>query len=140
MDLIRRASLRKAALRLRVCLVYFATRKQGVEESRRFETPLAVIFVTIESKTVIKYLLLVVSPKAFFKVLASAMAISHYAAVFFCAQRNRVTLAAQRVSAIAFAKTVADINIATGRQGFGTKISCMRQNRTREKFQCWETV
>ena len=96
MDLIRRASLRRAALRLRVCRVYFATRKQGVEESRRFETPLAVIFVTIESKTVIKYLLLVVSPKAFFKVLASAMAISHYAAVFFCAQRNRVTLGAQR--------------------------------------------
>jgi len=116
---------------LRVCRVYFATRKQGVEESRRFETPLAVIFVTIESKTVIKYLLLVVSPKAFFKVLASAMAISHYAVVFFRAQRNRVTLGAQRVSAIAFPKTVADINIATGRQGFGAKTSCMRQNRTR---------
>jgi hypothetical protein len=136
MDLIRRASLRKAALRLRVCPVYFATRKQGVEESCRFETPHAVIFVTIESKPVIKYLLLVVSPEALFKVLASAMAISHYAAVFFRAQRNRVTLGAQHVSAIAFAKAVADINIATGRQGFGTKISCMRQNRTRWKFQC----
>jgi hypothetical protein len=86
-----RGGLRQGARQL-----HFETRKQGVEESRRFETPAAVIFATIEYRTVIKYLLLIVALKAFFQVPASAMAISHYAAVFFCAQRNRVTFGTVR--------------------------------------------
>jgi hypothetical protein len=106
--------MRKATLGSRTRQRCFVTRKQGVEESRRFETSVAVIFVTIESETVIKYLLLIVPPKAFFKVLAGAMALSHYAAEFFRDQRNRVTLGTQRVCEFAFSKAAAAINVVTG--------------------------
>lgn len=43
-------------------------------ESKRL---VAVIFGTIARRMVIKYLLLIAAIKAFFKVVASAMAISH---------------------------------------------------------------
>jgi hypothetical protein len=96
--------------------VVFVTRKQGVEESHRIETP---------DRRHLRYDCAQDSHKLFtfdrvaksvFKVLVNAMALSHYAVAFFRVQRNRVTLGVQRVSGFAFSTTVAD-NIAIGWQG-----------------------
>ncbi len=104
MDLIRRP---RCGRRLRAhahASVVFVTRKQGVEESHRIETP---------DRRYLRYDCTQDSHKIFtfdrvaksvFKVLASAMGLSHYAVVFFRAQRNRVTLRAQHLIAIAFCK------------------------------------
>jgi hypothetical protein len=104
MDLIRHP---RCGRRLRACAhacVVFVTRKQGVEESRRIETPdrrRLRYDCTQDSHKIFTFDRVA---KSVFKVLASAMALSHYAVVFFCAQRNRVTLREQHVSAIAFCK------------------------------------
>jgi hypothetical protein len=63
--------------------------------------------------------------KSVFEVLANAMAISHYAVAFFCAQRNRVTLEGQRVL---FSKAPRMIS-AMGLEGFlsGNILSAAKQ-------------
>jgi hypothetical protein len=126
--------IRKATLGLRTRQRRFVTRKQGVEESHRIETP---------GRRHLRYDCTQDSHKIFtfdrvtksvFKVVASAMAISHYAVAFFRAQRNRVTLEGNASARLLFqkqARMIEAINFAACPRDFNTETSCVRQNRIR---------